>query len=76
MGSFTCISSYLIIRGYLGRMGIIIGITSLIFLFGAESFIPHWGSGGTERWVAYPILIWLIAFGGFLMGINFKLNDR
>lgn len=76
MGSFTCISSYFIIRGYLGRMGIVIGIASLIFLFGAQLFIPHWGSGGTERWVAYPIVIWLIAFGGFLMGINFKVNDK
>ncbi len=26
------------------------------------------GEGGIERWVAYPIVIWLIAFGGYLLG--------
>jgi hypothetical membrane protein len=28
------------------------------------------GLGGVERWVAYPILLWLIAFGGYLLGRN------
>ena len=27
---------------------------------------------GIERWVAYPILIWTTAFGGYLMGRAFK----
>ncbi len=26
------------------------------------------GEGGIERWVAYPTVIWLIAFGGHLLG--------
>jgi hypothetical protein len=25
------------------------------------------GSGGVERWVAYPIVLWEVAFGGYLM---------
>jgi hypothetical protein len=24
--------------------------------------------GGLERWVAYPILLWILGFGGYLMG--------
>ncbi len=28
---------------------------------------PFIGDGGTERWVAYPIMLWLIGFGGYLM---------
>jgi hypothetical membrane protein len=24
------------------------------------------GEGGIERWVAYPVVLWLVAFGGFL----------
>ena len=68
MGSFTCITSFMIVRGFLAKAGILIGVASLIFLFGANLFIPYWGSGGTERWVAYPIVIWLIALGGYLMG--------
>ena len=26
------------------------------------------GDGGVERWVAYPVVLWLVAFGGYLMG--------
>ncbi|WP_327053818.1 DUF998 domain-containing protein [Halomicrococcus gelatinilyticus] len=26
------------------------------------------GSGGVERWVAYPLLLWVPAFGGYLLG--------
>lgn len=26
------------------------------------------GPGGAERWVAYPIVLWLVMFGGYLMG--------
>jgi hypothetical protein len=26
------------------------------------------GRGGTERMAAYPLLIWIIGFGGYLMG--------
>jgi hypothetical membrane protein len=28
------------------------------------------GLGGVERWVAYPILLWLVAFGAYLLGRN------
>ncbi|HSD57362.1 MAG TPA: DUF998 domain-containing protein [Methanotrichaceae archaeon] len=26
------------------------------------------GLGGLERWIAYPILLWVTGFGGYLMG--------
>jgi hypothetical protein len=26
------------------------------------------GSGGIERWVVYPLLLWALAFGGYLLG--------
>jgi hypothetical protein len=25
------------------------------------------GLGGTERWIAYPVLLWLVMFGTVLM---------
>lgn len=28
------------------------------------------GLGGVERWVAYPIALWLVAFGAYLTGIR------
>lgn len=26
------------------------------------------GSGGVERWVVYPLLLWILTFGGYRMG--------
>ena len=37
-------------------------------LFGDAGPIAALGSGGMERWVAYPVVLWLAAFGGYLMG--------
>jgi hypothetical protein len=28
------------------------------------------GAGGAERWVAYPIVLWLVVFGGYLIGYS------
>jgi hypothetical protein len=27
------------------------------------------GEGGLERWIVYPIALWLVAFGSYLMAI-------
>jgi hypothetical membrane protein len=26
------------------------------------------GAGGVERWVAFPVVLWVVAFGGYLLG--------
>ncbi len=53
-------------------LAIILGSITLGLLF-LGVFAPHLvvsylGVGGVERWVAYPAIIWLIMFGGYLMG--------
>jgi hypothetical protein len=30
--------------------------------------VAELGEGGIERWIAYPAVLWLTVFGGFLMG--------
>ena len=39
-----------------------------VFFYGLVLTRPHplsfLGSGGIERWVAYPLLLWVVAFGG------------
>ena len=37
-------------------------------LLGNRGPIAALGAGGVERWVAYPVVLWLTAFGGYLMG--------
>ncbi|MFC6974282.1 DUF998 domain-containing protein [Halomicroarcula sp. GCM10025709] len=38
-----------------------------LFLGGPSPLAPL-GAGGIERWVAYPIVLWVLAFGGYLLG--------
>jgi hypothetical membrane protein len=42
-----------------------------VFFFGLVVGGPHplefLGGGGIERWVVYPLILWLLAFGGYLL---------
>jgi hypothetical protein len=42
----------------------------LLSLFFASWLIPILGDGGTERWVAYPVVLWMTGFGGCLLGMK------
>ena len=37
-------------------------------LLGDGAPLAGLGIGGLERWIAYPVVIWLVAFGGWLLG--------
>lgn len=67
-GSVAAIAAVKIVELPFAIVGIVFGITALVFLFAADIFVPVLGMGGTERWVAYPLLLWLIGFGGYLLG--------
>ncbi len=41
---------------------------ALYFILGDVSPFAVLGIGGLERWIAYPILVWVTGFGGYLMG--------
>jgi hypothetical membrane protein len=49
----------------------VMGTVSLLFTLGSV-FLLEWGLfarlglGGVERWMVYPILLWLVGFGGYL----------
>jgi len=43
-------------------------------LLGDGSPLAGLGIGGIERWVAYPIVIWVIAFGGYLSAWQGRSN--
>jgi hypothetical membrane protein len=42
----------------------------LLGIFSPDVLIPYLGKGGVERWVAYPTLLWLIGYGGYLMNVR------
>ncbi|MGB3635311.1 MAG: DUF998 domain-containing protein [Rubrobacteraceae bacterium] len=46
-------------------------LTLLLAIFlGEAGLIGVLGDGGTERWVAYPVVLWLVGFGGYLLGLS------
>lgn len=60
-------------RGPFRQFAIALGVISLGSLVTAMlgDLTPAWdelGDGGVERWVAYPVVIWLAALGAYLMG--------
>jgi hypothetical protein len=50
-------------------------------VFGLEP-LEHWGPqdalgrGGIERWIAYPVLLWLVGFGAVLMTAGATATSR
>jgi len=67
-GGLSCILSWKMTKSPLKFVFVILGGMTLLFLFLQSFIIPILGDGGTERFVAYPVIIWLIGFGGFLTG--------
>ena len=68
-GSIAAVMSRKVIAGPLRHFAWILGATALLATvagleafadFGPQAFL---GRGGIERWIAYPVLLWLTAFG-------------
>ncbi len=67
-GGVAAMLSAVVVRGPFRVIAPILGIVGLASLFLAGSLIPVLGDGGTERWVAYPIVLWITGYGGYLLG--------
>lgn len=55
------------------EISVILGVISLIALALAAIQAPGglvaiFGIGGAERWIVYPVALWVIGFGGYLLG--------
>lgn len=68
-GAISCLIGFRITRGTLSWLSLLSGCVSLISYisgyFGSGILL---GPGGIERMIYYPILLWEIAFGGYLIG--------
>jgi hypothetical membrane protein len=64
----SAISSYKVTKLPFNIIAILLGLTSLIsmILFMGNIYLGL-GVGGMERMIVYPILIWMIGFGSFLL---------
>ncbi len=72
-GSITAIMSRKVLHPPVTYFAVALGVIAVVATFvGLESFEgtgpQEWiGLGGVERWIAYPVLMWLVMFGTALM---------
>ena len=52
-----------------------LGAITLLSIVAAPVLVPILGDGGTERLVAYPMLIWTVSFGAYAMAGGLDRND-
>ena len=72
-GGVAVLLSYKVTTQPLRAIFAVMGAVSLGFTL-ASVFLLDWGPfarldlGGVERWMVYPLLLWLVGFGGWLAG--------
>jgi hypothetical membrane protein len=70
-GGIAAITAFKIVSTPFRYFGIVLGSIALtawfLAMFYPSILFSSIGMGGTERWVAYPILLWLTGLGGYLM---------
>jgi hypothetical membrane protein len=74
MGGISALYAFRLTRPPLGYLSSFLGVTSLasLLLFVSGRYLGL-GVGGMERMIVYPVTLWLIALGGYLMaGDAFK----
>lgn len=71
------------VAGVMKLLSILAGLVGLAFLVvmalgdgGNEAFFGPIGHGGVERMIVYPPMIWLMAFGGYLLGTSMDDDPR
>ena len=72
--NLEAIATAAIVRGPMRVVSILAGVAGIVFVVlmvigdagNAAAFGPI-GHGGTERMIVYPVMLWMLAFGGYLM---------
>ena len=70
-GALAAIATFTLVDPPLRYLSLLLGVVSLaaLVLYGAGEYAGL-GKGGMERMVAYPILLWGMGFGGYLMAAS------
>jgi hypothetical protein len=72
-GGIAAITGSRVTAGPFRWLSLALGAVSLAtlvsyMLLGDASPFAVFGLGGLERWIVYPIVLWIIAFGGYVTG--------
>jgi hypothetical membrane protein len=71
-GSIAAILSWKALSSPLRYIALALGTVALVSLIGGLFFIgwapvARLGDGGIERWIAYPVVLWMVSFGAYLV---------
>ncbi|MFL5683952.1 MAG: DUF998 domain-containing protein [Chloroflexota bacterium] len=79
-GGITAIAAARVANGPFRYLSGALGVVALVALastfLGEDSPLGPLGIGGIERWIAYPVVLWLTAFGGYLSGRGESVKDE
>jgi len=72
-GGVAAVSAARVTTAPFRLISFVLGAVSLLtltsyILLGDGSPMAAFGIGGIERWIVYPVILWVIAFGGYLSG--------
>jgi hypothetical membrane protein len=72
-GGVAAVSAARVTTAPFRLISFVLGAVSLLtltsyILLGESSPMVAFGIGGIERWIVYPVILWVIAFGGYLSG--------
>ncbi|MEF8883716.1 MAG: hypothetical protein V5A44_01140 [Haloarculaceae archaeon] len=60
---------------FAGALGLVFVVLMILGDGGNVAAFGPIGHGGTERMIVYPVMVWLIAFGGYLLGTSDRPRD-
>ncbi|MFD1647816.1 DUF998 domain-containing protein [Haloarchaeobius litoreus] len=73
--NLEAIGTATLLRGAMRALSVLAGVLGIVFLVlmavgdgGNTAAFGPIGHGGTERMIVYPVMLWLVAFGGSLLG--------
>ncbi len=67
-GGLAAICSYRIVGSPFKYVAVLLGLATLFFLVTSGYFSGILGMGGVERWIVFPVVIWMFGIGGYLLG--------
>jgi hypothetical membrane protein len=74
VGAASAIMSYKFEKSPLSHISVILGAVTLLAMVlfilgrGSSGFYLGLGLGGMQRFIMYPLLVWLLGFGAYLIG--------
>jgi hypothetical membrane protein len=74
-GAVAAIVAFAVVRSPFRYISVVLGVIALaglvlvIIVGDANPVFSAIGNGGAERWIVYPSVLWVIGFGGYLMGV-------